>query len=96
MSFNTIEGAPTAGIQIGWGAYMRDVAATGNVIRRSRVGIAITDAPEAGACLIANNLISQSVDGAIRTMDLGKLSGPDLALEPHAAGRITLNGNVAV
>jgi len=88
--------APTAGLQIGWGAYMRDVAATGNVIRRSRVGIAITNAPDAGACLIANNLISQSTEGAIRTMNMGAVSGPDLAREPAAAGRIALNGNVAV
>jgi uncharacterized secreted repeat protein (TIGR03808 family) len=31
VSGNTIENAPTVGIQIGWGAYMRDVSATGNV-----------------------------------------------------------------
>ncbi|MEZ5900289.1 MAG: TIGR03808 family TAT-translocated repetitive protein [Hyphomicrobiaceae bacterium] len=93
---NTIEGAPTVGLQIGWGPYMRDVAATGNVIRHSRVGIAITNAPEAGACLIANNLISQTIDGAIRTMNLGAMSGPDLAREPGSGGRIALNGNVAV
>lgn len=93
---NTIEGAPTAGIQIGWGPYMRDVAATGNVIRNARVGISITNAPEAGACLIANNLISKTQDGAIRTMHHGLVSGPDLAREPGKGGRIALSGNVAV
>jgi len=93
---NTIEGAPTVGIRIGWGPFMRDVAATGNVIRRARVGISVTDAPEAGACLIASNLISNTEDGAIRRMAHGLLSGPDLAREPKAAGRITLSGNVAV
>lgn len=93
---NTIEGAPATGIQIGWGAYMRDVAATGNVIRRSRVGISITGDPEAGTCLIANNLISQTPGGAIRKMTLGIVAGPDLAHDPSTAGRIALNGNVAV
>lgn len=93
---NTIEGAPTAGIQIGWGPYMRDVAATGNVIRNSHVGIAITNAPEAGACLIANNLISRAPGGAIRTMNHGAVSGPDLAREPAKGGHITLSANVAV
>lgn len=93
---NTIEGAPAAGIQIGWGAYMRDVAVTGNVIRRSRVGIAVTGDSQAGACLIANNLISQTREGAIRKMHLGAVSGPDLARDPSAAGRIALSANVAV
>ena len=93
---NTIEGAPTVGIQIGWGPFMRDVAATGNVIRNARVGISITNASEAGTCLLANNLISKSLDGAIRTMHHGVVSGPDLARDPAQGGRITLSGNVAV
>lgn len=93
---NTIEGAPTVGIQIGWGPFMRDVAVSGNVIRRARVGIAITNASDAGPCLIASNLISQSTDGAIRTMIHGDMLGPDLAREPDGTGKITLSGNVAV
>ena len=96
ISGNTIEGAPTVGIQIGWGPFMRDVAATGNVIRSARVGISITAAAEAGACLIANNLISKTEDGAIRRMSLGVVTGPDLAREPSASGRMTITGNVAV
>ena len=96
ISGNTIEGAPTVGIQIGWGPFMRDVSATGNVIRRCKVGISITAAREAGACLIANNLISEAKDGAIRAMTLGVVSGPDLARDPHASGRVTVVGNVAV
>ncbi len=93
---NTIEGAPAAGIQIGWGPFMRDVAATGNVIRRAQVGIAISAAPETGACLIANNLISDAKDGAIRSMAEGVVFGPDLARHPLAGGRVTVSGNVAV
>jgi uncharacterized secreted repeat protein (TIGR03808 family) len=93
---NTIEGAPTVGIQIGWGPFMRDVAATGNVIRGAKVGISITSAPDAGSCLVANNLISKTEDGAIRKMTLGVTSGPDLAREPLAGGRMMITGNVAV
>ena len=93
---NTIEGAPTVGIQVGWGPFLRDVSVTGNVVRKSRVGISISSAPEAGICLIANNLISESTDGAIRAMALGAPFGPDLAREPGASGRVTLSGNVAV
>ena len=39
---NLIEGAPTAGIMIGWGKYLRDVNATGNLIREARIGIGIS------------------------------------------------------
>ena len=38
-SGNVIEGAPTAGIWIGWGRHMRNVAATGNVVRDCGIGI---------------------------------------------------------
>ena len=92
---NTIENAPTVGIQIGWGAYMRDVAVTANVIRNARVGVSVTNAAD-GKCLIANNLISNTKDGAIRAMDLGVFKGPDLAREPSASDRIHVTGNVAV
>ena len=33
---NVVENAPTAGILLGWGRYMRDVSATGNVVRGLR------------------------------------------------------------
>ncbi len=93
---NTIEGAPTVGIQIGWGPFMRDVAATGNVIRHCKVGISVTAHADAASCLIANNLISSAAEGAIRSMHLGILVGPDLAMQPSAASRVTVIGNVTV
>lgn len=75
---------------------MRDVSATGNVIRHARVGISVTGSPEAGKCLIANNLISNAKDGAIREMQFGEMMGPDLVREPGTNERIRLTGNVAV
>ncbi|MBA2126876.1 TIGR03808 family TAT-translocated repetitive protein [Hyphomicrobium methylovorum] len=95
VSGNTIENAPTVGIQIGWGKFMRDVAATGNVIRSARVGISVTGDPDAGKCLIANNLISGATDGAIRAMNLGELTGPDLAREPASSKSIHVTGNLS-
>jgi uncharacterized secreted repeat protein (TIGR03808 family) len=92
---NTIENAPTVGIQIGWQSYMRNVAVTGNVIRQARVGISVTNAPDAGKCLIANNLISEAKDGAIRAMDSGVMTGPDLAHEPSANEHLHVSANVA-
>ena len=93
MTGNTIEGAPTAGIVIGWGRHMRDVAATGNVVRGSRIGIMITRDPAAGTCLVAQNLISGAQDGAIRLMELGRAVGEDLARAPSRSDRIVVTGN---
>ena len=45
---NVIENAPSFGIVAGWGKYLRDVAISGNVIRRAFVGIGISVTPGAG------------------------------------------------
>ena len=39
---NVVENAPNAGIAAGWGAYLRDVAITSNVIRRADFGITVS------------------------------------------------------
>lgn len=96
VSGNTIENAPTCGISIGWGRYMRDIAATGNVIRHTAVGIAVTSHASAGSCLVANNLISGATSGSVRMSDHGQPVGPDLAINPPPAGQITVTGNVTV
>src|SRR6516164_458854 len=62
---NVIEGAPYAGIAAGWGAYLRDVAITSNVIRRAEFGTTVSVAPGAGAAVIADNMISDIRSGAI-------------------------------
>ena len=92
---NTIEGAPTCGIMIGWGRHMRDCVATGNLVRNARIGIMLTSDPGSGACLISNNMISGTTDGAIRAMVLGKPHGPDLAFTGTRTARVAISGNVA-
>ncbi|MCB1520479.1 MAG: TIGR03808 family TAT-translocated repetitive protein [Hyphomicrobiaceae bacterium] len=96
VSGNVIENAATVGLLIGWGRYMRDVAATGNLIRSCDVGIMISADAEAGACFVVNNMISGAENGAIRGMELGRLLGPDLVLEQTATPRVTILGNMAV
>ena len=91
---NTIEGAPTAGMLIGWGRFCRDVVATGNVIRKSAGGITVTGDVQAGTVLLANNLISGASRGAIRAADHGRPYGEDLASAPPSTGRIRAIGNV--
>jgi uncharacterized secreted repeat protein (TIGR03808 family) len=94
VSGNTIEGAPSTAIFIGWGKYMRDVTVTGNLIRKSKVGIGVQADPAAGHVLIANNMITGATDGAIRSMALGVATGADL-VRGKTDGRITIAGNVA-
>lgn len=90
---NVIEGAPTTGLVLGFGRYARDIAATGNVIRRCTIGIGVSADAAAGPLLVSQNIISGSRQGAIRKLDHGRPTGPDLATEP-AAGRILTAGNV--
>jgi hypothetical protein len=75
---------------------MRNVSATGNVIRQARVGIMISSDPQAGSCLVTGNMISGSSNGAIRAMDRGEAHGPDLAAAPTQTERISISGNLAV
>lgn len=94
VSGNTIENAPSFGIFVGWGAYMRDVTVTGNLIRKSKIGIAVQNDPSAGAVLIAQNMIAGSTDGSIRSMSHGLPVGADI-VGNNVAGRITILANVA-
>jgi len=97
VSGNVIETAPTAGLVIGSGIYVREVMATGNLIRKARVGILVSAEAGARACLIANNMIAGAADGSIRTMDAsGQPVGPDLARADSSDKRLSLSGNLAV
>lgn len=64
-SGNVVEGAPLYGMHLGWGPYLRDVVATGNVIREAGIGIAVTVVEGAGSAVISDNLISGARGGAI-------------------------------
>ena len=46
--------------------------------------------------MIANNLISDAKEGAIREMQFGEMTGPDLAHQQGVSNRVQLAGNVAV
>ncbi|MDQ2953324.1 MAG: TIGR03808 family TAT-translocated repetitive protein [Pseudomonadota bacterium] len=75
---NVIENAPSVGIAVGYGKYLRDVAVTGNIVRSAGIGIGVSVAPGAGSALIANNLIAGAKEGAIVGSDGGKRVTGDL------------------
>ncbi|KAB2949551.1 MAG: TIGR03808 family TAT-translocated repetitive protein, partial [Rhizobiaceae bacterium] len=62
---NMVENAPLHGIAIGWGAYMRNVVATGNVVRKAGTGIAVSVASGAGHAVISDNLIDEVTVGGV-------------------------------
>jgi uncharacterized secreted repeat protein (TIGR03808 family) len=64
LTGNIVEGAPRHGFLIGWGPFLRNVAASGNVVRGSREGFAVSVVEGAGSVMIADNII----DGAERAI----------------------------
>ena len=65
LTGNVVEESARYGMQIGWGPYLRNVSATGNVIRKAGVGIAVTVVEGAGPAVITDNVIEATPDGAI-------------------------------
>jgi uncharacterized secreted repeat protein (TIGR03808 family) len=93
VSGNVIENAPTAGIMVGWGAYMRDVSVTGNVVRNAPLGIAVSVVSGAGTAVIAGNLLSGTPRGAIVGMDHAKAVTGDLSEQPTRYANLQISGN---
>jgi uncharacterized secreted repeat protein (TIGR03808 family) len=89
---NVIEGAPSAGISVGWGAFMRDVSVVGNVVRGARFGVTVSVSNGAGTAVIAGNLISGAAKGAIMGMDHAK-AVTDLEKEPARYANLQVSGN---
>jgi uncharacterized secreted repeat protein (TIGR03808 family) len=65
VSGNVVENAPLYGMQIGWGPYMRNVVATGNIIRKAGTGIVVTVVEGAGTAVISDNVIDGVQNGAV-------------------------------
>jgi len=93
---NTIEGAPSAGIVIGWGRHLRDCIASGNLIRNAGIGILISDHADGGTCVVSGNLVSGARSGAIRLADHGVAKGPDLARDAPRNPRLAVSSNTVV
>ena len=94
VSGNVIESVEGAGIQAGWGEYLRDVSVTANVVRDADYGITVSVAPGAGTALIANNLISGARLGAIVGMEWTKMVADDLSrAAPEHYAQLSIDGN---
>jgi uncharacterized secreted repeat protein (TIGR03808 family) len=85
---NVIEGASDIGISLGWSWGMRNLVATGNMVRRTGIGISVSLVPKERNALIANNIIAEAKLGAVLGTEYGKIVTGDLtqAADKRAAG----------
>jgi uncharacterized secreted repeat protein (TIGR03808 family) len=90
---NVVENAPTAGISLGWGQYLRDVSVVGNVVRGSGYGVSVSVANGAGTAVIAGNLIAGALRGAIVGMDYARAVTGDLNKEPTRFAQLQISSN---
>lgn len=79
---NVIEGTSDIGISLGWSWGMRNLVATGNMIRRTGIGISVSLVPKERNALIANNLIAEAKLGAVVGTEYGKIVTGDLTKAP--------------
>jgi len=91
---NVIENASEAGISLGWSWAMRNLVATGNVVRRTGIGISVSLIPKERNALIANNVISEAKLGAVVGTEFGKAVTGDLTRgEDKRAAGVRVEGN---
>lgn len=96
LTGNVVEKAARIGLHMGWGPYLRDVAATSNVIRDCPIGTAVTVVEGAGPALISGNLYSGATRGAIvghrwKEAATGDLTAPGAA---EAFSHLAIQGNM--
>lgn len=78
---NVVENAPSFGMMVGWGKYLRDVSITGNVVRNAFIGIGVSVTSGAGTALVNNNMISGTPRGAVVGLDHAKPVTSDLSAD---------------
>ena len=94
VSGNVVENVPGVGIALGWGPYLRDVSATGNLLRGCDIGIGVTLAEGAGSALISGNLIQVDKGHlAIAGTLWDETAEPDLIKNAALYPQLTIQGN---
>ncbi|WP_258045404.1 TIGR03808 family TAT-translocated repetitive protein [Mesorhizobium sp. NBSH29] len=91
---NVVENAPLFGISIGWGPYMRNVVATGNLIRKAGTGIAVSVVEGTGLATVTDNIIDTATKGGVVGYRWAEAATGDLALDAsEAPANLTVSGN---
>ena len=97
LTGNVVENVPGVGIALGWGPYLRNVSASGNVLSGCGIGIGVSVVDGTGAAVLTGNVVARPEDGlGIAGMEWDRVVAPDLQ---EAAGRypgLVLSGNRVV
>ena len=94
LTGNVIENAPSFGILLGWGAYLRHVTASHNIIRNAGHGVGVSVDDGIGKAAVTDNMISGSSHGAIVGHDRETIVTGDLALQQTTHPALTIEDNI--
>lgn len=101
LTGNVVENVPGVGLALGWGPYLRNVSASGNVVRAARIGMGISVVEGVGPASVTGNLVEMPEGGlGIAGMEWNAVTVADLTA-PRAADytantRIALTGNLVI
>ncbi len=96
VSGNVVEGAEKVGLSLGWGWAMRNIAATGNMLRDCEVGVGVSVAGRERNVVVSGNIIAGARKGAVVGLDHGRIVTGDLTLAPdRRADGVRIEGNRA-
>ena len=90
---NVIENAPLWGLKLGWGPYLRNVVATGNIVRHAGIGCVVSVADGAGSAVISGNLFQQMEKGAIIGFRWDKPASDELAKGNTQFPQLSIDNN---
>jgi uncharacterized secreted repeat protein (TIGR03808 family) len=94
VSGNVVENVPLWGLQLGWGPYLRNVNASGNVIRKAPIGCAVSVVEGAGTAMIRDNQFAGISQVAIAGFRWADKSTADLSADGAAIpANLAISGN---
>ena len=90
---NVVERAAKYGLALGWGPYLRNVTASGNVVRECPVGVAVSVVQGAGAAVITGNAFEHVRQAVVGYEHTRRVTG-DLVGARQRPRNVMLSGNV--
>jgi putative cofactor-binding repeat protein len=80
-------------MRLGWGQYLRNVVATGNIVRHAGIGCVVSVADGAGSAVIAGNLFREMQQAAIMGFRWDKPASGDLTKGSAQFPQLTIENN---
>lgn len=93
---NVIDGAPRAGMWIGWGPFLQNVVIDGNVVRGTPMGMAVSVVEGVGSASISENLIEGTDIPVAGWRWAERVTGDLSDGDSRVSETLSLNGNLIV